>query len=536
MYHYIIICLLSISFVTTFAQSEVDVIQVGALVPITGDASRHGQDIRATLNLAESEINQYLQKEEAAWRLDILVEDSATSPVIALDKLAAIKSHGIDLVIGTYSSAELRNVMGYATSNDMMLIAYASTAPSLGIANDKIFRFIPDATNQAPANAKLFESMGITHVIPVWRGDAWGDDLVKATKDRFELLGGAFHEGIRYNPEAIEFSAEAALLANQVKNLAEKVGHENIGILLLTFSEGVNIAQSVYRYEEFVGLQWVGSDTLLNVGGPGSDRISSEFFDSQLSVTVFAPPENPTYEKVAAHVLEENGREPIIYSLTAYEAAWAMALSIHAANSTDSDLVAAVLPDILEERDGIFGKIILNEAGDLDADTYEIQQLINNNWVHSGFYNVESDDVVWIQDVEISDVKEEIDLQSDGGCLIATATYQSELAPQVQFLREVRNDILQSHVGVLFMKGFSTFYYSFSPTIADYERQSPELRWIIKTIMTPALYILGIMSVAEPDSEASILLLGSTTILLLVGVYVVAPIYTIHRIKKHAHK
>ena len=508
-------------------------IQIGALVPITGDASRHGQDIRATLDLAEFEINQYLDEQGAVWDLDIVMEDSATSPVIALEKLAAIKAHGIDLVVGTYSSAELRNVMGYATSNNMLLIAYASTAPSLGIPGDKIFRFIPDANSQAPANAYLFESMGITHVIPVWRGDAWGDDLVKATKERFEMLGGVFLEGIRYNPEAIEFSAEVALLSDMTEELATKVSRDNIGILLLTFSEGVSIAQSAYSYENLAGLEWVGSDTLLNVGGPKSDRISSEFFDSQISVTVFAPPENQTYDRVSTHVLETVGREPIIYSLTAYEAAWALGLSLHAADSADPELVAAALPRVLNERTGIFGKIVLNDAGDMDSNTYEIWQLINNRWIHTGSYS-ESDRIVWADGAGIKSQKEDTvvvknegadDNSKGGGCLIATAAFGSELAPQVQLLREIRdNKVMSTASGAAFMSGFNQFYYLFSPAVADLERQSPELRWLVNIAITPALHILGIMSVAEPGSEVAVMVMGSTALLAITAAYVMAPI------------
>ena len=61
-----------------------------------------------------------------------------------------------------------------------------------------------------------------------------------------------------------------------------------------------------------------------------------------------------------------------------------------------------------------------------------------------------------------------------GGCLIATAAFGSEIEPQVQFLRELRdNTVLQTQSGTTFMTGFNQFYYSFSPAVADYERENP---------------------------------------------------------------
>jgi len=120
-----------------------------------------------------------------------------------------------------------------------------------------------------------------------------------------------------------------------------------------------------------------------------------------------------------------------------------------------------------------------------------------------------------------------------GGCLIATATYGSELAPQVQMLREIRdNSLLQTQSGQSFMQGFNQFYYSFSPTIADYERENPIFKEAVKLTITPLLTSLSILNYVDFDSEESVLGYGISLILLNVGMYFVAPVLVIHRIKK----
>jgi hypothetical protein len=130
-------------------------------------------------------------------------------------------------------------------------------------------------------------------------------------------------------------------------------------------------------------------------------------------------------------------------------------------------------------------------------------------------------------DIEIKESKE------GGGCLIATAAFGSELAPQVQFLREIRdNTVLQTESGYAFMTGFNQFYYSFSPTIADYERENPAFKEAVKLTLTPLLTSLTLLQYADIDSESEMLGYGIGVILLNIGMYFVAPAILIMKVKK----
>jgi len=135
-------------------------------------------------------------------------------------------------------------------------------------------------------------------------------------------------------------------------------------------------------------------------------------------------------------------------------------------------------------------------------------------------------------DIEIKEV--EYDGGGDGGgCLIATAAFGSELSPQVQFLREIRdNTVLQTESGTNFMAGFNQFYYSFSPTVADYERENPTFKEAVKLILTPLLTSLTLLHYADIDSESEMLGYGIGVMLLNIGMYFVAPAVLIMTIKK----
>ena len=111
-----------------------------------------------------------------------------------------------------------------------------------------------------------------------------------------------------------------------------------------------------------------------------------------------------------------------------------------------------------------------------------------------------------------------------GGCLIATAAYGTELSPQVQFLREIRdNTVMSTSTGASFMTGFNQLYYSFSPTIADMERENPMFQEVVRAFITPMISTLSIMTLAEDGNESQVLGLGISVIALNLGMYIAAP-------------
>ncbi len=140
------------------------------------------------------------------------------------------------------------------------------------------------------------------------------------------------------------------------------------------------------------------------------------------------------------------------------------------------------------------------------------------------------------RDPRVLEVLEEQDNQGTsqigGGCLIATATFGTELAYQVQSLREIRdNTLLSTTSGATFMIGFNHAYYSFSPTIADWERQNPIFKESVKAFITPMISTLSIMQLTEHGSEEQVIGLGISVIALNLGIYVIAPTVAIVKIR-----
>jgi len=198
--------------------------------------------------------------------------------------------------------------------------------------------------------------------------------------------------------------------------------------------------------------------------------------------------------------------------------------------SEDDLQVKSVNSNVIENLRGISdiqenGWLFLSKAG----------QKIDGRYIFGQESSVSKNDLAFSigsyseNDIEIK----EVEGGNGGGCLIATAAFGSELSPQVQFLREIRdNTVLQTESGSAFMTGFNQFYYSFSPAIADYERENTTFKEAVKLTLTPLLTSLTLLHYADIDSESEMLGYGIGVILLNIGMYFVAPAVLIMTIKK----
>ena len=143
----------------------------------------------------------------------------------------------------------------------------------------------------------------------------------------------------------------------------------------------------------------------------------------------------------------------------------------------------------------------------------------------------ENDDGMYLSFVVLPSENPQELRTSEGGCLIATAAYGSEMAPQVQQLRELRdNQLLQTESGSAFMGTFNDIYYSFSPVIADYERENPLFKEAVKIAITPMISSLSLMESANSESE--VLGMGLSVIALNLGMYLGLPSVVIVGIRK----
>lgn len=139
------------------------------------------------------------------------------------------------------------------------------------------------------------------------------------------------------------------------------------------------------------------------------------------------------------------------------------------------------------------------------------------------------------------DVLEEPDVPpeppSGGGCLIATAAFGSEISPQIQQLRELRdNHLARTSAGSGFVEWFNTIYYSFSPHVADYQRENPVFREMVRLSITPMISVLSLLNHVSLDTEAEVVAYGTAVILLVFLSYLGPPLITLYMLRRIARR
>ena len=185
---------------------------------------------------------------------------------------------------------------------------------------------------------------------------------------------------------------------------------------------------------------------------------------------------------------------------------------------------------IISHTDFIYGITYANHEQHFETDMIFFDNLIKS--FATATQDSEPDISGLLEEAGIKTTEQETTESQGGGCLIATAAFGSEMAPQVQFLRELRDNIvLQTESGTSFMTGFNQFYYSFSPVIADYERENPAFKETVKIALTPLLTSLTLLQYADIDSESEMLGYGIGVILLNIGMYFVAPAVLIMKVR-----
>ena len=341
-------------------------IVVGVLLPLSSDYAAGGEASKVAIEVAVSDINDYFTSIGSDYRVRVILEDTRTDPAVALEKLEALDKQGARIVIGPGSSAELEAARTYADEHGIILISTMSTAPSLAIAGDNVYRFVPPDTYQAGAMAYYLKADGIAAVVPIWRGDIWGDELEKLAAASFARGNGTVLDGVRYAPGETDYAGMVTDLDMQVGRAIAAHGKDKVGVYLISLDEAAAIMEAAAKAKNLTEVRWYGCDgnVLLDTLVTGdAGRFAAE--------TKFTGPEFGRYERAPANastvqkIRDALGRQPDGYSLASYDTLWIVAMTQIQTETTDVSKLKIALEGTAKESGGpLFGSVELNGAGD----------------------------------------------------------------------------------------------------------------------------------------------------------------------------
>ena len=370
---------------------------VGAIIPLTGSYSSIGKPVKVALEKAEQDVNKYSEKMNSSSRFNLVMANSKSSPEDSLEAIKQLHSIGAKIIVGPATSTAVLGAKEYADTNDIILISYSSTSPLLSIPGDNLLRLVPDDINQGKVIAQRMIDDGIKVVVPMWRGDIYGNELYKSTKYQFEKLGGKMEEGINYKPHTGKFATslhrinfimwnkDLERLDSIVSEAIKKYGNKSVGVFIISYDEITPILIQSSMYSSLGNIRWYGSDSIAqnhhitkNIDS-ALFAIKTNFSNPLYSIDTKSPKIHELSEMLEKE-LHDGGS--ITYPAIAYDSFWISSLSLDT-NSTNSSYLVDhknrsknSFKDIVfktaESFDkGISGKIQLNDAGDRIGEDYD---------------------------------------------------------------------------------------------------------------------------------------------------------------------
>ena len=369
--------------------------KIGVLASLTGSGNSLGQDTVAALQIATDQLDAEAKANQGGYRFHLFVRDTQQDPVKALAAIKDLDKRGVQIIVGPQTSAEVAMIKPFADAHNILVISQGSTASSLAIAGDNIFRVCPNDKREAAAIVALMQHDGIHAIVPLWRNDAGNNGLHDSVKAAFENIGGTVTSGFQYQPTTTEFSAATASVASQIQSLVTAGADPNsIAIYLAAFDEAVGVFHSAAANFTLSSARWYGSDGVALSAALTGDASASAF-----AASAYYP--NPTFglddalqelwQPVANAIEARTGITPDAFALSAYDALFVVERALRVTgNLKDFSSFKSAFVDAANAYSGVTGSTALDTAGDrlsADFDFWAVRQVNGTfSWVRIGTY------------------------------------------------------------------------------------------------------------------------------------------------------
>jgi len=341
-------------------------IVLGGVFSLTGNWASLGVTSKAAMEIAVEDVNAYAAGRGITFRADI--RDSKLDPATALTAVQSLRASGVQVIIGPQSSAELATLKPFVDANPVMMVSQSSTAGTLAVANDRIFRFTPADSLEGVAAAALMWDDGIRAVVPLWRGDAGNQGLHTATSARFTALGGSASAGVEYAASATSFAATVTALSTQVQQALAGRPASQVAVYYAGFDETADVFALAAADPVLASVRWYGADGIAQSSALLARPAAVAFAEKvSFPAPLFGldPSAQVKWQPLAARIKARAGADPDAFALAVYDAVWVAAQAYLASpRAVSADELAARFVATAGSFYGATGWTVLNAAGD----------------------------------------------------------------------------------------------------------------------------------------------------------------------------
>jgi branched-chain amino acid transport system substrate-binding protein len=368
-------------------------VKIGVLADLTDGWSTLGKNTVAALQIAA---NQIQADTNGQRRFRLLVRDTHLDPSRALEAIRDLAQRGVKIVIGPQSSSEVAAIMDFANAHNILVISQGSTASSLAIPGDNIFRFCPNDIREAEAIVALMQHDGIHAIVPLWRNDRGNNGLHDSVQIRFQALGGRVTSGFRYEPTTTDFSAATSSVASQITSLINGgTNPSSIAVYLAAFDEVVRVFHAAQANSTLSNTAWYGSDGVALSATLVADPVAAAFaIHTGYPNPIFGLPDalRNRWQPIANAIEARTGITADAFALSTYDALFVVNLALtHAKPETNFGEFKTACVDEAGHYNGVTGSTALDAAGDRNNGDFDFWAVRLSGgtptWVRIGSYN-----------------------------------------------------------------------------------------------------------------------------------------------------
>ncbi|MBI3860054.1 MAG: ABC transporter substrate-binding protein [Thaumarchaeota archaeon] len=384
-------------------------VPIGVLTDLSDGLSGEGLRVNTSTIMAVQDINAYLSSiGRGDLQFQAVIGDYHLDTPTALNLMKTWEGQGVSVVVGPLNSGTAGGLLDEANSHHIVMISPSSTAPTLGIPNDYLYRLPTNDTIQAQADARMPYTQGVRDLIIVYRQDSYGSALANGTAADFAALGGN-STLISYPQDATDFTSTLTAMNDAWAAATATFPPDQVAFDVIAFEEIGNMLVQANAQPGFQPLlnttqPWYSTD------GPANDPVltaNDTVGPLMAQVRILATlwggsPNTPKLQDFCSRFVDQIHQPSTAcdsYTLEAYDSVWVGALAILACNASDGQCVQSVLPSIASNYFGVTGWTELNSAGDRAPAPYVIWTVLNEGgtptWELAGTWDNVADIVTW---------------------------------------------------------------------------------------------------------------------------------------------